>query len=308
MTVAEAFAGLVELDPKLLGVHEDIVSMIPTFTSGDPRNDPRPDNIMFLRGAASAPTAKHIGNGTSLPGPVPDDKVVEWYARLSAGASSSVRYIPTFAFGRSGHKLYMNVITVRRFTSIWMRRPDRLDPIQDPAAFYAWAHTTARGQGFMSGTPSFLIEDDQWEILGFTGDEVVPGRGYGRGWVFEEFPAHTDSRGIAVTTERETTLPAAGRLVVFAVPGEEVWQHRRGGRTRMRARASSRAPARPCATAGRGPCRPWCRRAGRRIRSRSRSATSPSSSRSDPSPTLPRSPSRWSQGACQPTRATARAA
>lgn len=228
MTVAEAFAGLVEFDPSLLGVDEEIMSIIPTFSSGDPRTTPRPDVIMFPRGSASAPTAKHIGTVQGIPMRVDDDQVAWWYGVLDSRLTSSVRYIPTFLFGRSGIKLYLDALTVRAFTSIRTPVAAAPDPVTDVAHFISYAHFIAKSQGYVAGTPSFLRDGDDWEILAFSPSQVRVGRGYDVGWTFQNLPVHTDALGIGVATEPSASVPTVEQLVVYTVPGEEVWQHRPG--------------------------------------------------------------------------------
>ncbi|MFT4285083.1 MAG: hypothetical protein QM598_09660 [Protaetiibacter sp.] len=228
MTVAEAFAGLVEFDPTLLGVDEEIMSIIPTFTSGDPRTDPRPDVIMFPRGTASAPTAKHVGTVQGTDIDVSDAEVKGWYDRLGSSLTSSVRRIPTFVFGRSGNKRYIDVITVRSFTSLRVAVRGMPDPVAKPRDFFSAAQSFAKGNGFVAGTPSFLRDGDDWEILAFGPAQVLAGRGFGVGWTFRELPVHTDSLGVGVAVEETGSGSGARQLAVFTIPGEEVWQHRPG--------------------------------------------------------------------------------
>ena len=128
---------------------------------------------------------------------------------MNQPGNGAARAFPTFAFGQSGIKHYMNVVTLKhaKFTTLFMPPASSPAP-SDVAAFMAAAHAFARSQGMTAGLPTFNQLAQGHEVIAFpptsgvvvnSSPQIIPGvPPASGGWVVESLPVLNDG-GLAIT-------------------------------------------------------------------------------------------------------------
>jgi len=208
MSTASAFRGLTEVALFLFAPedpNDPFVAAFPTFRTFTPPAGTQRDEVVILRrSAATAPTARQLGNMTGGLPVFSENDIPGVFRALNPADTATVRGFPTFSYGRSGVKRYMNVVMLKAgFATIFM--PPAVSP--DPAnveAFMAAAQTFAESMGFTAGFPTFNVMTGGHEIVVFPGtpnsavvNSLVPGS---RGWSFASLPVINDA-GLAVTSD-----------------------------------------------------------------------------------------------------------
>jgi hypothetical protein len=208
MSTASSFRGLVDVALFLFAAEDPnnpFMAAFPTFRKFTPPTGPQRDEVVILRrSAASAPTARQLGNMQGALSSFSENDIPAVFRALNPAATATTRGFPTFSYGRSGVKQYMNVVTLKPgFATIFM--PVAMSPSPtDVEAFMAAAQTFAQTNGFTAGFPTFNVMPGGHEIVVFstTSNAAVVNSSVagGGGWSFTSLPAINDS-GLAITSD-----------------------------------------------------------------------------------------------------------
>jgi hypothetical protein len=182
---------------------DPFVAAFPTFRKFTPPAGTQRDEVVILRrSAASAPTARQLGNMQGGLAAFSENDIPAVFRALNPVATPTSRGFPTFSYGRSGVKQYMNVVTLKAgFATIFM--PPAMSPSPtDVEALMAAAQTFAESNGFTAGFPTFNLTTAGHEIVAFSStsavvNSAIPGGG---GWSLTTLPMINDA-GLAITSD-----------------------------------------------------------------------------------------------------------
>ncbi len=218
MSTASSFRGLVEVSLSLFAIedpNDPFVAAYPTFRTFTPPGSTAHDELVLLRrSAASAPTARQLGNMPNGLSAFSEDDIPAVFRALNPANLPGTRGFPTFVFGQSGGKNYMDVVTLRPsgFTTMLIPTAELPDP-SDVEAFIAAAQAHARALGLNAALPTFNVTPAGHEVLLFSMNHAVvnssppvaPGVPVaGGGWSFKSPPVINEG-GLALCGEDETT-------------------------------------------------------------------------------------------------------
>jgi len=215
MTTASTFRGLTEVGFSLFATadpNDPYVAAYPTFRTFTPAGGTARDEVVLLRrSAASAPTARQLGampNGLTA---FDENDIPSVFRALNPANDPGTRGFPTFSFGQSGLKRYMNVVMLKAgFAILHMPVVGSPSPL-DVESFVAAAQAFARANGGTAGLPTFNVTTMGHEVVVFpapsqgvvvNSDVATPAGGQPTtgGWAFTSLPMLNEG-GLAIASD-----------------------------------------------------------------------------------------------------------